>query len=57
MAGLHAMREQVPAGPSAAATEAQHAKGELTARERCSLRMLRKEHADLPARKRGNPPQ
>ncbi|MEU4172419.1 acyl-CoA carboxylase subunit beta [Streptomyces sp. NPDC026665] len=37
VAGLLAIREQVLAGPSAAATEAQHAKGKLTARERIEL--------------------
>jgi acetyl-CoA carboxylase carboxyltransferase component len=37
VAGLLAIREQVLAGPSAAATEAQHAKGKLTARERIGL--------------------
>ncbi|HEX5598515.1 MAG TPA: acyl-CoA carboxylase subunit beta, partial [Micromonosporaceae bacterium] len=34
---MHAIREQVRRGPSARATEAQHAKGKLTARERIAL--------------------
>ncbi|GAA2462066.1 acyl-CoA carboxylase subunit beta [Streptomyces mauvecolor] len=34
---LHGIREQAEAGPSAGATEAQHAKGKLTARERIAL--------------------
>ena len=34
---LHAIREQVRRGPSDRATEAQHAKGKLTARERIDL--------------------
>ncbi|MFE0464048.1 carboxyl transferase domain-containing protein, partial [Kitasatospora sp. NPDC058965] len=34
---LHVLREQVRSGPSLAATEAQHAKGKLTARERIGL--------------------
>ena len=37
VAELHAMREKVLAGPSERATEAQHAKGKLTARERIEL--------------------
>ncbi|MDT0377723.1 acyl-CoA carboxylase subunit beta [Streptomyces sp. DSM 42041] len=37
--GLRAMREQAHAGPSERATEAQHAKGKLTARERIDLLM------------------
>ena len=37
VAELHAIKEQVLVGPSAAATEAQHAKGKLTARERIAL--------------------
>ncbi|MEZ0029238.1 acetyl-CoA carboxylase carboxyltransferase component, partial [Kitasatospora sp. MAP12-15] len=34
VAELHELREQVRRGPSDQATEAQHAKGKLTARER-----------------------
>ncbi|MET9663669.1 carboxyl transferase domain-containing protein, partial [Streptomyces sp. NPDC006510] len=34
---LHALREQARRGPSDRATEAQHAKGKLTARERIAL--------------------
>ncbi|MGW7369530.1 methylmalonyl-CoA carboxyltransferase, partial [Streptomyces sp. NPDC054841] len=34
VAELHALREQARRGPSDRATEAQHAKGKLTARER-----------------------
>ncbi|PJE95888.1 methylmalonyl-CoA carboxyltransferase [Streptomyces carminius] len=37
VAELHAIREQVRRGPSERATEAQHAKGKLTARERIGL--------------------
>jgi acetyl-CoA carboxylase carboxyltransferase component len=37
VAELHAIREQVWRGPSDRATEAQHAKGKLTARERIEL--------------------
>ncbi len=37
VAKLLAIREQALAGPSAAATEAQHARGKLTARERVGL--------------------
>jgi acetyl-CoA carboxylase carboxyltransferase component len=37
VAELHAIREQVRRGPSERATEAQHAKGKLTARERIDL--------------------
>uniref|UniRef100_UPI0027297288 carboxyl transferase domain-containing protein n=1 Tax=Streptacidiphilus melanogenes TaxID=411235 RepID=UPI0027297288 len=37
VAELHAIRGQMLAGPSEAATEAQHAKGKLTARERIAL--------------------
>src|SRR5579859_991203 len=37
VAELHAIRGQMLAGPSEAATEAQHAKGKLTARERIEL--------------------
>ncbi|MGK5447215.1 acyl-CoA carboxylase subunit beta [Streptomyces radiopugnans] len=37
VAELHAIREQVRRGPSERATEAQHAKGKLTARERIEL--------------------
>ncbi|WP_037576103.1 acyl-CoA carboxylase subunit beta [Phaeacidiphilus oryzae] len=37
VAELHDIREQVVAGPSERATEAQHAKGKLTARERIAL--------------------
>ncbi|KJS56353.1 methylmalonyl-CoA carboxyltransferase, partial [Streptomyces rubellomurinus subsp. indigoferus] len=37
VAELHALREQVRRGPSDKATEAQHAKGKLTARERIEL--------------------
>ncbi|MFJ5886080.1 acyl-CoA carboxylase subunit beta [Kitasatospora cineracea] len=37
VAELHAIRAQVLAGPSERATEAQHAKGKLTARERIAL--------------------
>ncbi len=37
VAELHAIREQVRRGPSDRATEAQHAKGKLTARERIDL--------------------
>ncbi|WP_344015372.1 carboxyl transferase domain-containing protein, partial [Kitasatospora atroaurantiaca] len=36
-AELHSLRERVRQGPSPAATEAQHAKGKLTARERIEL--------------------
>lgn len=36
-AELHTVREAVLAGPSEKATEAQHAKGKLTARERIDL--------------------
>ena len=37
VAELHALREQARRGPSERATEAQHAKGKLTARERIEL--------------------
>ncbi|MYY01889.1 MULTISPECIES: carboxyl transferase domain-containing protein, partial [unclassified Streptomyces] len=37
VAELHAIREQALRGPSDRATEAQHAKGKLTARERIAL--------------------
>ncbi|MBZ4019515.1 acyl-CoA carboxylase subunit beta [Streptomyces purpurogeneiscleroticus] len=37
VAELHAIREQAARGPSDKATEAQHAKGKLTARERIAL--------------------
>ncbi|MCF3175373.1 methylmalonyl-CoA carboxyltransferase, partial [Streptomyces sioyaensis] len=37
VAELHAIREQVRRGPSERATEAQRAKGKLTARERIEL--------------------
>ncbi|MFC0058238.1 carboxyl transferase domain-containing protein, partial [Streptomyces actinomycinicus] len=37
VAELHAIRAQAAAGPSERATEAQHAKGKLTARERIEL--------------------
>ncbi|MEU3723795.1 carboxyl transferase domain-containing protein, partial [Streptomyces sp. NPDC031705] len=37
VAELHALREQARRGPSEKATEAQHAKGKLTARERIAL--------------------
>ncbi|MCI0385202.1 carboxyl transferase domain-containing protein, partial [Streptomyces sp. CNQ085] len=37
VAELHAIREQVRRGPGERATEAQHAKGKLTARERIEL--------------------
>ncbi|MGK5500235.1 acyl-CoA carboxylase subunit beta [Streptomyces sp. URMC 125] len=37
VAELHAVRERVRCGPSERATEAQHAKGKLTARERIEL--------------------
>ncbi|MFB9367610.1 acyl-CoA carboxylase subunit beta [Kitasatospora sp. NPDC001664] len=37
VAELHALRSQVLSGPSEKATEAQHAKGKLTARERIDL--------------------
>ncbi|WP_410536274.1 acyl-CoA carboxylase subunit beta [Streptomyces sp. KL2] len=37
VAELHAIREQLRRGPSERATEAQHAKGKLTARERIEL--------------------
>jgi acetyl-CoA carboxylase carboxyltransferase component len=37
VAELHALREQVLRGPSERATQAQHAKGKLTARERIDL--------------------
>ncbi|MFF1561874.1 methylmalonyl-CoA carboxyltransferase, partial [Streptomyces sp. NPDC058279] len=37
VAELHAVREQARRGPSDRATEAQHAKGKLTARERIAL--------------------
>ncbi|MGQ5640839.1 methylmalonyl-CoA carboxyltransferase, partial [Streptomyces sp. EWL5.16] len=37
VAELSAMRAQAVAGPSEKATEAQHAKGKLTARERIEL--------------------
>ncbi|MFD8573595.1 methylmalonyl-CoA carboxyltransferase, partial [Streptomyces sp. NPDC059639] len=36
-AELHAIRAQALAGPSDKATEAQHAKGKLTSRERIEL--------------------
>ncbi|MEE1927303.1 methylmalonyl-CoA carboxyltransferase, partial [Streptomyces sp. TRM 70351] len=36
-AELHAIREQARRGPSERATQAQHAKGKLTARERIGL--------------------
>ncbi|MEU4932940.1 carboxyl transferase domain-containing protein, partial [Streptomyces yokosukanensis] len=36
-AALHSLREQAQRGPSEKATEAQHAKGKLTARERIEL--------------------
>jgi methylmalonyl-CoA decarboxylase subunit alpha len=39
VAELHAIREQARGGPSERATEAQHAKGKLTARERIDLLM------------------
>ncbi|MCG7527011.1 methylmalonyl-CoA carboxyltransferase, partial [Streptomyces sp. OfavH-34-F] len=37
VAELHAVRAQAAGGPSDRATEAQHAKGKLTARERIEL--------------------
>ncbi|MEU9015569.1 methylmalonyl-CoA carboxyltransferase, partial [Streptomyces sp. NPDC048479] len=37
VAELHAVREQARRGPSERATQAQHAKGKLTARERIAL--------------------
>ncbi|MEV7175049.1 methylmalonyl-CoA carboxyltransferase, partial [Streptomyces sp. NPDC093224] len=37
VAELHSLREQARRGPSDRATEAQHAKGKLTARERIAL--------------------
>ncbi|MFD0026487.1 carboxyl transferase domain-containing protein, partial [Streptomyces sp. NPDC058427] len=37
VAELHVLREQARLGPSTKATEAQHAKGKLTARERIEL--------------------
>ncbi|MFF8287596.1 carboxyl transferase domain-containing protein, partial [Streptomyces sp. NPDC016309] len=37
VAELHALREEALRGPSDRATEAQHAKGKLTARERIEL--------------------
>ncbi|MGW2595128.1 methylmalonyl-CoA carboxyltransferase, partial [Streptomyces sp. NPDC001515] len=37
VAELHAIRAQALSGPSERATEAQHAKGKLTARERIAL--------------------
>ncbi|MGW3150915.1 methylmalonyl-CoA carboxyltransferase, partial [Streptomyces sp. NPDC001177] len=37
VAELHGIRAQALAGPSEKATEAQHAKGKLTARERIEL--------------------
>ncbi|MFI6051823.1 carboxyl transferase domain-containing protein, partial [Streptomyces violascens] len=37
VAELHALREEARRGPSERATEAQHAKGKLTARERIDL--------------------
>ncbi|KOU54086.1 carboxyl transferase domain-containing protein, partial [Streptomyces sp. WM6378] len=37
VAELHALREEARRGPSKRATEAQHAKGKLTARERIDL--------------------
>ncbi|MER6612890.1 carboxyl transferase domain-containing protein, partial [Streptomyces xantholiticus] len=37
VAELHEIREQALRGPSEKATEAQHAKGKLTARERIAL--------------------
>ncbi|MFI8106751.1 carboxyl transferase domain-containing protein, partial [Streptomyces sp. NPDC086023] len=37
VAELHAVRAQAVGGPSERATEAQHAKGKLTARERIEL--------------------
>ncbi|MFF8293766.1 carboxyl transferase domain-containing protein, partial [Streptomyces sp. NPDC016309] len=37
VAELHAVRAQAVSGPGARATEAQHAKGKLTARERIEL--------------------
>ncbi|MGW2255229.1 carboxyl transferase domain-containing protein, partial [Kitasatospora sp. NPDC001660] len=37
VAELHELREKVRRGPSEKATEAQHAKGKLTARERIDL--------------------
>ncbi|WP_308433012.1 carboxyl transferase domain-containing protein, partial [Streptomyces tanashiensis] len=37
VAELHVLREQALRGPSERATEAQHAKGKLTARERIEL--------------------
>ncbi|RST16672.1 methylmalonyl-CoA carboxyltransferase, partial [Streptomyces sp. WAC05374] len=37
VAELHALREEALRGPSERATEAQHAKGKLTARERIEL--------------------
>ncbi|MEU3002161.1 carboxyl transferase domain-containing protein, partial [Streptomyces sp. NPDC007027] len=37
VAELHAVRARAAAGPSERATEAQHAKGKLTARERIEL--------------------
>ncbi|MGW3043235.1 carboxyl transferase domain-containing protein, partial [Kitasatospora sp. NPDC001159] len=37
VAELHELREKVRRGPSEKATEAQHAKGKLTARERIEL--------------------
>ncbi|MFC7310789.1 carboxyl transferase domain-containing protein, partial [Streptomyces monticola] len=37
VAELRAIREQAAAGPSDKATESQHAKGKLTARERIEL--------------------
>ncbi|MFE6103559.1 carboxyl transferase domain-containing protein, partial [Streptomyces laurentii] len=37
VAELHGLREQALNGPSERATEAQHAKGKLTARERIAL--------------------
>ncbi|MCH0537967.1 methylmalonyl-CoA carboxyltransferase, partial [Streptomyces sp. MUM 203J] len=37
VAELHALREEARRGPSERATEAQHAKGKLTARERIGL--------------------
>ncbi|MER7001006.1 carboxyl transferase domain-containing protein, partial [Streptomyces sp. NPDC000410] len=37
VAELHALRDEARRGPSDRATEAQHAKGKLTARERIEL--------------------
>ncbi|MER5463307.1 carboxyl transferase domain-containing protein, partial [Streptomyces sp. NPDC002668] len=37
VAGLQSLREQARSGPSERATQAQHAKGKLTARERIAL--------------------